>query len=130
MSTSATHPVERAIPPAVMTRIGNPVLTFLLSGRRRSARVGQNLLLLHVPGRLSGRLYSIPVAYHREADGSLLVLTSSAWRVNLRGAPTPVELTLLGRRLPAVATLSEDPDVVAGGGLEAQQAARRLGIRI
>jgi hypothetical protein len=56
--------------------------------------------------------------------------------VNLRGGPTPVEVTLLGRRAPATAVLEEDPEVVAGvyerliGDLGRERAGRRLGIRI
>lgn len=119
-----------------MTRVGNPVLTWLLSGPRRAARIGRDLLVLHVTGRRTGRVYSTPVAYHRQADGSLLVLTSSTWRVNLRGGPTPVGLTLLGRRVAATAVLQEDPFAVAEvyerliekHGLA--EAGRRLGIRI
>ena len=119
-----------------MTRVGNPALTWLLSGRRRATRIGQHLLLLHVAGRRTGRVYSTPVAYHRQGDGRLLVLTSSGWRVNLRGGPTPVLLTLLGRRVAATALLEEDPVVVAEVyqrlieeiGLD--QGGRRLGVRI
>lgn len=93
-------------------------------------------MLLHVTGRRSGRVYSTPVAYHLRTDGTLLVLTSSAWRVNLRGGPTPVTLTLLGRQVPATALLQEDPVAVAGvygdliDELGLSQAGRRLGIRI
>ena len=134
--TSAPRAVERAIPPALMVRVGNPVLTWLLSGRRRSAKVGQDLLILHVTGRRTGRVYSTPVSYQRQPDGRLLVLTSSTWRVNLRGRPTPVEHTLLGERIPATAELEERPAVVAEVyerliekfGLA--RAGRRLGIRI
>lgn len=136
MADSYRFPVERAIPPAVVTRVGNPVLSWLLSGRRRAATVGQALLLLHVTGRRTGAVYSTPVAYHREKDGRLMVLTSSTWRVNLRGAPTPVELILRGRRVAATAVLQEDPLVVAEvyqrliGEVGLDQAGRRLGIRI
>ncbi|HYN67094.1 MAG TPA: nitroreductase/quinone reductase family protein [Ornithinibacter sp.] len=136
MTSTPSAPVERAIPPALLTRVGNPVLTWLLSGRRRATKVGQDLVLLHVTGRRTGRVYSTPVAYHRRPDGRLLVLTSSGWRVNLRGGPTPVELTLFGRRVAASALLEEDPSVVAGvyEGLIDQiglaAAGRRLGIRI
>ena len=136
MPTSPKAPVERAVPPAAMIRVGNRLLSSLLSSPRTAARVGQALLLLHVTGRRTGRVYSTPVSYHREADGRLLVVTSSRWRVNLRGGPTPVEVTLLGSRMPAVATLEEDPEVVAGfyerviGKLGHEKAARRLGIRI
>ena len=65
-----------------------------------------------------------------------MVLTSSAWRVNLRGAPTPVELTVLGRRVAATAVLQENPFEVAEvyqsliGDVGLDEAGRRLGIRI
>ncbi len=120
----------------MLTRVGNPVLTWLLSGRRRAARVGQGLLLLHVTGRRTGRVYSTPVGYHPQPDGELLVLTSSRWRVNLRGGSTPVEVTLLGRRMDATAVLDEDPETVAEvygrliDELGVDTAGRRLGIRI
>lgn len=136
MDGSATPAVQRAIPPTVVTRLGNPVLTWLLSGPRRAARVGRSLLLLHITGRRTGTVYTTPVAYHRQPDGSLLVLTSSRWRVNLRGSPTPVDLTVLGRRVAATAVLQEDPFAVAKvylrliGEVRLDQAGRRLGIRI
>lgn len=119
-----------------MTLVGNRVLTWLLSGRRRASKVGHGLLLLHVTGRRTGRVYSTPVAYHRLEDGRLLVLTSSRWRVNLRGGPTPVEVTLLGRRVPGTAVLEENPAVVAEvyerliGEFGVAKAGQRLGIRI
>jgi F420H(2)-dependent quinone reductase len=135
--TSPTAPaVERTIPPAIVTRIGNPLLGWLLSGRRRSARLGDNLLLLHVTGRRTGRTYSTPVAYHRQPDGSLLVLTSSGWRVNLRGGDVPVQLTLHGQRVPATAVIEEDPDAVAEvyerliDEVGLAKAGQRLGIRV
>lgn len=136
MNPSSSPAVQRAIPPWIVTRLGNPVLAWLLRGPRRSSRIGQGLLLIHVTGRRSGRVYSTPVAYHRQADGSLLVLTSSTWRVNLRGEPTPVTLTLLGRQAAATALLQEDPVAVAQVYqrlIEEQglaKAGRRLGIKI
>jgi len=136
MAPPESVPVERAIPPAIATLVGNRILMWLLAGRRRASSVGQGLLLLHVTGRRTGRVYSTPVAYHRQEGGRLLVLTNSRWRVNLRGAPTSVEVTLLGRRVPATAVLEEDPVVVAEvyerliGEFGATKAGRRLGIRI
>lgn len=137
LMTSLSRPaVERVIPPALMTRVGNPILTWVLSGQRRARKPGQSLLLIHVTGRRTGRVYSTPVAYHHEPDGRLLVLTSSGWRVNLRGGPTPVEVTLRGVRGEAMATLEEGPQVVATTyerlihEIGLGQASRRLGIRI
>ena len=136
MDSPGTPAVQRAVPASVVTRLGNPVLSWLLSRPRRARKVGQSLLLLHVTGRRTGKVYTTPVAYHRRADGSLLVLTGSGWRVNLRGAPTPVGLTVLGRRVPATAVLDEDPLTVAEvyqhliGDVGLDKAGRRLGIRI
>lgn len=136
MTTSPSPAVQRAIPPALVTRVGNPVLTWLLSAPRRASKVGQGLLLLHVTGRRTGRVYSTPVAYHRQRDGRLLVLTSSRWRVNLRGGPTPVQVTLLGQPRTATATLQEDPVAVSDvyerliGEFGVDKAGQRLGIRI
>ena len=133
---SECYPVEWAIPPTALTRVGNPVLSWLLSGRRRAAKVGQDQLLLHVTGRRTGRLHSTPVAFLREGGGRLLALTSSRWRVNVRGASTPVEVTLRGRRVTATAVLQEDPLAVAEvcerpiGEVGLTIAGRRLGIRV
>ena len=136
MTEPAKPAVERIHPPAVVIRMGNPLLAWLLAGSRRASAVGRSLLLLHVTGRRSGRVYSTPVGYHRQPDGSLLVLTSSTWRVNFRGGPTPVALTLLGRRVAATAVLQEDPDLVAKeyqrliAEFGLARATRRLGIRV
>ena len=97
--------------------------------------MGEHLLLLHLTGRTSGRALDVPVAYRPAGDGRLLVLTSSRWRVNLRGRPD-VEVTLRGSRRPVVAELVEDPDAVAEvyAGLIDEvghtKAGRRMGLRI
>lgn len=110
-------------------------MRWMLSSPRRASGVGKHLLLLHLIGRKSGRALTLPVAYRRLPDGRLLVLTSSTWRVNLRGRPD-VDVTLLGRRQPARAELVEDEEAVAGvyEGLIATEghgsATRRMGIRV
>lgn len=113
----------------------NRLIRWLLSARGRSRGVGKHLLLLHLTGRRSGRVLDIPVAYRHTVDGRLLVLTSSPWRVNLRGR-TEVQVTVRGIRRAAVAQLVEDPVTVAGVYRELieelghARAGRRLGIRI
>jgi hypothetical protein len=135
MTTLDRPPVERVHPPGVAMKVANPVLRWVLSSPRRASRLGQQLLVLHVTARRTGRALDVPVAYRHTEDGRLLVLTNSGWRVNLRERPD-VEVTLLGRRLPARAEIVEDADTVAEvyDALIATKghanAARRLGIRV
>lgn len=135
MSISERPAVHRVQPPKAPYRVVNRVLGWLLSSPRRASRVGEHLLLLHLSGRKTGRRIDVPVAFRDASDGRLLVLTSSGWRVNLRGRPD-VEVTLRGRRCPATAELVEDVDAVAAvfRALICEQgyakAGRRMGIRI
>jgi deazaflavin-dependent oxidoreductase (nitroreductase family) len=127
--------VERVQPPRGPYRLVNQVMRRLLSSPRRSRRVGRHLVLLHFTGRKTGREFVLPVAYRRLDDGRLLVLTSSGWRVNLRGRPE-VAVTMLGERRSARADLVEDPDIVAAVYHRLIElaghanAGRRMGIRI
>jgi deazaflavin-dependent oxidoreductase (nitroreductase family) len=127
--------VQRVQPPKAPYRVVNRVLGWVLSSPRRASRVGEHLLLMHLIGRKTGRRIDVPVAFRDASDGRLLVLSSSGWRVNLRGRPD-VEVTLRGRRSPATAELVEDADAVAVvyRTLICEQgyakAGRRMGIRI
>ena len=92
-----------------MTRIGNVIMRPLL---RSSAGKGiHDLALLCFEGRRSGRRYEVPVEYH-ELDGEPLILTTSAWKRNLRGG-ADVELVHEARRIPMRAELIEDPERVS-----------------
>ena len=116
-------------------KVANPVLRWVLASPRRAAGMGTQLLVLHLTGRRTGRSFDVPVAYRDAGDGRMLVLTNSGRRVNLRGR-RDVEVTFLGRRLPARADIVEDADAVAEvyaaliaeGGRAG--AARRLGVRV
>lgn len=127
--------VERVVPPKAPFDAMNRMMRWLLSSPARASRVGQHLLVLHVTGRKSGRALDVPVAYREQADGRLLVLTNSTWRVNVRQRPG-VEVTLRGRRRVAVAELVEEPERVArvyGELLEQvghRRAVRELGVRV
>lgn len=127
--------VERVLPPPAPFDLVNRTMRWLLSSTSRSRSVGQHLLLLHLTGRISGRVIDVPVAYRVRSDGRLLVLTSSTWRVNLRDRPA-VDVTWRGTRYPATAELVEDPGAVAEvyGHLIVEEgrgrAARRLGVRV
>jgi len=135
MSVSERPAVQRVQPPKAPYNVVNQVLGWVLSSPRRASRVGEHLLLLHLIGRKTGRRIDVPVAFRDASDGRLLVLTSSGWRVNLRGR-SEVEVTLRGRRSRAVAELVEDVDAVARvyQALICEQgyvkARRRMGIRI
>jgi hypothetical protein len=71
---------------------------------------GGSLLVLHVRGRRSGRVYDVPVGYHL-VDGVVTVLTDSRWRHNLSPS-SEVDVTLRGVRAPWRATVTEDPEQV------------------
>jgi len=102
--------VRQTRPPQVLIRIGNPLVRLLLRSPLHGP-ADSSVLLLHVTGRKTGRHYDIPVNYV-DIDGQLKVVTSAAWRVNLRGG-ADVEVTLRGRRHPMRATLEEEPSSVA-----------------
>ena len=134
MAQSERPAVQRAQPPKGPYQVVNGVMRWMLSSPRRARRLGQSLLLLHLTGHKTGRVIDVPVAY-THVGGQLVVLTTSVWRVNLRGRPE-VEVTLHGRRLGARAVLVEHPDAVArvyGARileLGYAKAGRRMGIRI
>jgi deazaflavin-dependent oxidoreductase (nitroreductase family) len=71
---------------------------------------GSRLITLYVVGRKSGRQYAVPVAYTRHHD-VLLVGTSFAWGRNLRTGE-PVDIRLMGKRLPADVEVLVDEDGV------------------
>ncbi|KRC92214.1 hypothetical protein ASE25_02295 [Terrabacter sp. Root85] len=109
--TDTTKPaVEEALAPAAMVKIFNPVLRGLLSSPLHGI-ASKGLLVLHVTGRRSGRVYDVPVGRH-ELDGQLMTYGGGAWRANLRGG-ADLEVTIDGRRRRAHAVLEEDPDRVA-----------------
>lgn len=127
--------VEAVHPPMAAVRLANPVVRWMLSSPGRAGRAGDELMLLHVTGRRTGRAYDIPVGYHRGPDGRLVVVTDALWRLNLRGRPD-VEVTLEGVRRAARAELVEDPHATAevyGALIDARDpraSARRLGLRL
>ncbi len=117
-------PVQtRREPPKALFKVVNPVMRTLLRSRLHRP-LSNALVLLTFKGRKSGKVYSTPVAYH--ADGAdLLVFTHSPWYRNLRGG-APVMLQLRGHRVPARATLVEDPDLVFG---QVQRILAQIGLR-
>ena len=102
--------VEARVPPTLMVKIINPVFRLLL-GSPLHGLMSKSLMVLHVTGRKSGRVYDVPVGRH-EIDGQLLTYAGGQWRTNLRGG-ADVRLTIDGRERAAHAVLEEDPDRVA-----------------
>ena len=90
-TTEKRPAVERAKPPEMMAKVGNPIFGWLLRSPLHGL-VDEHLMLLHFRGRKTGRGYTLPVG-RRDIDGRLGVLTSSGWRVNFRGG-APVEVTV------------------------------------
>jgi hypothetical protein len=113
MKTETKGSVVRAFEPSAgfrtMMRIGNGFMRPLL--RSSVGAKLHELALLEFTGRRSGKRYTVPVGYH-ELDGDVLILTASAWRVNLRGG-ADVELVHDGEPRRMRAELIEDADEVA-----------------
>jgi F420H(2)-dependent quinone reductase len=113
MQTMTPEPIVRSYEPSAaferLTRAGNVIMRPLL--RSRLGRRIDDLALLTFTGRKSGRGYTIPVAYH-VLDGNGVVLTSHAWKANLRGG-ADVEVVHHGERIPMRAEVVEDPREVA-----------------
>jgi len=113
MQTETKDPIVRSFEPSAwfdgMTRVGNVFMRPLL--RSRVGRRIDDLALLTFTGRRSVRSYTFQVAYH-VLDGNGVVLTSRAWKANLRGG-ADVEVVHRGARIPMRAELVEDPHEVA-----------------
>ena len=112
---------------------GNDFMSWMLRSPLHGI-LSDGMLLLTVTGRKTGKQYTTPVGYYREA-GYLWVITSRdrTWWKNLRGG---AEVSLLLKRKPVKALADTDLDEKA---VEARmyeyvkhvpQAAKSLGIRI
>ena len=88
-------------------RLVNPLVRRLVA----AGRAGDELMVLHVTGRRTGRSYDVPVGA-REVDGSLCVFTSSPWRHNVRSGGV-VQVSRRGRRETLPVELVDDPHEVA-----------------
>ncbi|GAS88698.1 hypothetical protein [Mycolicibacterium brisbanense] len=87
--TEQSPAVTVAHPSAMMLRIVNPAMRLLL--RTPLAGPARNqLMVVTVRGRKTGRQYEIPLSAHR-IDNTLYALTEAAWKNNFRdGAPAEV----------------------------------------
>lgn len=112
---------------------GNRLATALLRSRLHGV-LSPGVLLLEVTGARTGRVYPVPVQYHRQDDGALVVFTrpSRRWWRNLVTHPDAVAW-YRGQRLDVRAEVVRDQDrIVAllGPYLEASPASQRAyGVR-
>lgn len=84
--TEQSPAVTISHPPAAILRAVNPALGFLL----RTPLMGgmrEEMMVVNVTGRKSGRRYSIPLSAHR-IDNTLYALTSAPWKNNFRDGAT------------------------------------------
>jgi hypothetical protein len=74
--------------------------------------LSNNVMLLTVTGRKTGRTHTVPVGRHQLPDGTFVVFAAGNWRYNL-GSGAEVRLALDGRERAAHAVVEEDPDRAA-----------------
>jgi hypothetical protein len=132
--TDGPSAVERVHPPDALMRVLNPVMVRML-GSRFSRGPSRHLLVLHVMGRRSGRVFNIPVGHRASSRGGRVVITASQWRKNLRGVDA-VDVTYQGVRRTVRSHLSEEPLIVAEvyreliEDLGYRKAQRQLGLKV
>lgn len=93
-------------PPRAIFRLVNPIVKFLLRSPIGAGRMGEMVALLRLTGRKSGKMYTIPVGFHRfaeEGDHVVYLFTDGRWWKNLRGG-APVTLRIKGREYTGYAT--------------------------
>lgn len=114
---------------AADNRYASPFMTWLLRSRFHTLLSNQ-VLLITVTGKMTGRRYTLPVNYLR--DGDHLIVVSRAdrrWWRNLRGG-APVELRLRGGDLRGYADVIEGPAAVVDALRRAPAISRRLHIQL
>ena len=95
----------------LLNRLGNPFVKVLLRSPLHGV-MSKHLLPITMTGRKSGKVYTIPVLYHRE--GAVLHIISwryRQWWWNLRGE-VPVMLRLQGHDLQGGGNVLEDDEGV------------------
>jgi hypothetical protein len=108
--TDQSPAVTASHPPAGLLRAINPLLGFLLRTPLTGSLRNQ-MMVVNVTGRKSGRQYSIPVSAH-QIDGALYALTAAAWKNNFRDG-APCEVVHNGKTTPMNGELIRDRATVA-----------------
>ncbi len=83
-------------------------LQVFLLRRNWMGSMGDELMVITVTGRKSGRSYSTPIGFVRDGDGYAAVSRGSQWVRNATTAPE-VTLEIKGRPIKARATRVTDP---------------------
>ncbi|OBB19722.1 hypothetical protein A5761_00845 [Mycolicibacterium setense] len=102
--------ITLAHPPAVMMRVVNPTLRFLL----RTPLAGptrRQFMVVTVRGRKTGRQYAIPLSAH-VIDNTLYAITDAPWKHNFRDG-APAEVLYDGQTTTMRGELITDPATVA-----------------
>ena len=97
-------------PPVALLRVVNPLLALLL----RTPVAGparEQMMVVKVTGRKTGRQYTIPLSAH-QIDGALYALTSAPWKNNFRDGAT-AQVLHNGKTTSMRGELITDPNVVA-----------------
>ncbi len=129
----ARPPVQRVHPPRWLLKAINPIVRRRVA-RRRRGDLASKVMVLHVTGRKTGRVYRVPVG-RQQVDGRVCTFTDGSWRHNLRGGAR-IDVTIEGVTKPAHAELEDDAGKVARVFLEriedvgVAEAQRSLGIRV
>ena len=95
-------------PAPAIFRFMNPVIRSLLQSRFHRLLSGQ-VMLLGYTGRVSGRMYTIPIGYFAWDAGSVLSVSGTRWWKNLRDG-RPVSLLVRGVRHTAIPAVFESAD--------------------
>lgn len=96
-------------PPAALLRVVNPALGFLLRTRLAGA-AREQMMVVNITGRKTGRRYSIPLSAHR-INGTMYALTSAPWKNNFRDGAI-ADVLHRGTTAPMRGELLTDPAVV------------------
>src|SRR5436190_18584966 len=94
--TPASGRIRSSVPSTRVLHAVNPFVSVVLRSPLHRL-LSKQLLLLTVTGRTSGKAYTFPVGYIREADAIIILSGRHVWWKNLRGG-APVAVLLEGQR--------------------------------
>lgn len=89
----------------------NSIIRSLLRVPGVGGQMGKRLLILHVTGRKSGKVYDVPVAYTRHGEELLIGTAKQPWVRNIR-KDVPIQVSMGGPKLTADAEVLEDSESV------------------